>query len=317
MSNTIKISIIIPAYNTSQYVSKLVMSLRKQDLPTSEYEIIIVDDGSTDDTFLKFKENKLENMILIKQENHKQGSARNRGLKIATGEFIWFIDADDWIEPNVLATLYDRATQHDVEVLGFNCHHRQLPYLNKILPGTIFLNDKIPSAIKTGPCAAIYRRTWLLNHGLFFIEECIYEDNEYMPRIYYNASRILYVDMFIYNYHYNTKGSTKSKNVPKWVLDGFIDKVLPSMKQYADEIYEKDRTTGSSLYTYTCLTFNTFMRKMSTTDKQTFEELRPKLKEIIDLMLICSRRSIRIKYKVEGVILKYLPFTYKLYIKCK
>ena len=99
-----QLSIIIPLYNTEEYLERNLDSLLKQDL---EKEIIIIDDGSTDQSYVIAKKysDKYSDIKLIQQENSGQSVARNRGLEIATGEYIFFCDSDDYVDTNSLKNL--------------------------------------------------------------------------------------------------------------------------------------------------------------------------------------------------------------------
>ena len=103
----IKLSIIIPVYNTEAYLRRCLDSCLHQDLPMDQYEIIAVNDGSTDRSLeiLKDYERQYTNIHVYSQENKRQGAARNYGLTKASGEYIWFVDADDWIANNCLRKL--------------------------------------------------------------------------------------------------------------------------------------------------------------------------------------------------------------------
>ena len=103
-----KVSIIVPAYNASNYIEKCIDSLLNQTL--KDIEIIIVNDGSTDDTAEKLS--KYEDEIkVITQKNVGVASARNKGLSVANGEYIAYVDSDDWIDSNMFELLYNKAKE--------------------------------------------------------------------------------------------------------------------------------------------------------------------------------------------------------------
>lgn len=108
MGNKIKISIIVAAFNVEEYIDRCLESLTNQDLDSDEYEIIIVNDGSTDSTLEKLNDWKsgFENIIVISQKNKGQSAARNTALKQAIGEYVFYVDADDYILDNCLKSLF-------------------------------------------------------------------------------------------------------------------------------------------------------------------------------------------------------------------
>ena len=113
---TPKISIIIPVYNTEEYLRECLDSVIEQTL--KDIEIILVDDGSTDNSGKicdEYRE-KDTRITVIHQENRGQGKARNEALKISNGEYIGFIDSDDWIDLDFYEKLYNAASEKESEV---------------------------------------------------------------------------------------------------------------------------------------------------------------------------------------------------------
>lgn len=118
--NNIKVSVILPVYNVEQYLRECLDSIINQSL--KEIEIICINDGSTDDSLEILNEYaaKDKRFVVLSQENQGQGVARNKGVELAKGEYIQFIDPDDWIELNMLETLYDFAKDNHSQVVKFN-----------------------------------------------------------------------------------------------------------------------------------------------------------------------------------------------------
>ena len=103
-----KLSIVIPVYNVEKYVNRCLLSVLNQKVSSNEYEIVIVNDGSTDSS-LSIVEEMIEsynNVILVSQENAGLSAARNRGLLLAKGDYIWFVDSDDWIDDDSLISIF-------------------------------------------------------------------------------------------------------------------------------------------------------------------------------------------------------------------
>ncbi|OOB79953.1 MAG: hypothetical protein BEN18_02170 [Epulopiscium sp. Nuni2H_MBin001] len=142
-------SIIIPVYNAAPYLKECLDTIFKQTLHSSGYEVICVDDGSTDDSaiILKEYEEKYTNLKVINQENQYLGAARNNGMSLATGVYILFIDADDFIEYNMLEQAYLRIQQTHAEIIivGANIydevHHKFTPAPWLLRPS--YLPDKL------------------------------------------------------------------------------------------------------------------------------------------------------------------------------
>ena len=113
-----KISIIVPIYNSEEYLTKCIESIICQTY--RDLEIILIDDGSTDsspDICDRYKSAD-ERIIVIHKENGGNTSARKAGLAIATGEYVGFVDSDDWIEPAMYETLYGICSENNLEMIS-------------------------------------------------------------------------------------------------------------------------------------------------------------------------------------------------------
>ena len=115
------LSIVVPAYNVERELKKCIESCLKQDIPQESYEIIIVNDGATDNTLQVATDiaAKHKSVSVINQKNMGLSGARNTGLKYANGKYVWFIDSDDYIKPNVLGNMIRQADDNDLDCLFF------------------------------------------------------------------------------------------------------------------------------------------------------------------------------------------------------
>lgn len=142
-----KVSIIVPVYNKEKYIKKCLTSLMQQTL--TEIEIIAVDDGSVDNSVKIIKEISLKDhrIILLQESNRGSGEARNRGLKVARGEFVLFVDADDTIKKDTLSTMYAAAHKNNAEIVicGMDiCYpNGDSRMASQIKPATITLSNEL------------------------------------------------------------------------------------------------------------------------------------------------------------------------------
>ena len=187
-----KISIIVPVYNTEKYLSQCLESLLKQTL--TEIEIICIDDGSTDGSgkILEEYRQKDARIIVMRQQNAGQSTARNKGIKIAKGEYVYFVDSDDWLENDCCQILYERAEANGLDMISMAAtsdkeesgEYISEPFYNfywldnmedfSVLPREEYLKhwwQIAPSAALTA-----YRRAFLLQNNLLFMEGLKYED---------------------------------------------------------------------------------------------------------------------------------------------
>lgn len=117
-----KLSIVVPCYNVKGYVEKCLTSLVHQDLNTTDYEILVIDDGSTDGTGAicdQFAE-KYHQVKVVHQKNAGLSAARNSGLDIAQGDYVFLVDGDDFVAENCFKDLVSVAKSHDLDFLGFS-----------------------------------------------------------------------------------------------------------------------------------------------------------------------------------------------------
>ncbi len=223
-----KISIIIPAYNVEKYIGECLLSIIKQTF--KELEIIIINDGSTDRTeeIIKlFKKDK--RIVIINQKNKKQGGARNTGLKIAKGEYIGFIDSDDWIEHNYYEELYKAILKYNADIAVTNILKHKKNY-NKYL--VKYKKNIIKEDIqeKINLCKdkkqnffscwnKLYKKEILINNKIEFPEYRIYEDVIFAIKTLFYSKRIIAVPNTTYHYieqknsTINSKSNIKQKKI--------------------------------------------------------------------------------------------------------
>ena len=126
--STPKITVVIPAYNIETLLEKCVGSVAKQDYPKDKLEIIVVDDGSTDSTGALCDElaSKYENVTALHKENGGSSSARNLGLKHASGDYIGFVDSDDYVDPRMYRELAEAAVKYDADMVQISRDEMQI-----------------------------------------------------------------------------------------------------------------------------------------------------------------------------------------------
>lgn len=223
----LRLSIIVPFYGVEQYIEQCVRSLCRQDLPLDEYEVICVDDCSPDNSrkIVESLQSEYPQIrLVVLPNNHKSGGARNAGLKTAKGAYIWFVDSDDFIESNCIGTLLRVAENNDLDMLHFDyqCYYGQ----GDVKKGAVaYDDDKIETGISffedeskerwANRCAAVwrrlYRRDFLINNNLFFVEHLMYEDTDWSIRSFVVAERVMHINVSPYNYRINLQSITHSK----------------------------------------------------------------------------------------------------------
>lgn len=209
MDEKIKFSIIIPMYNIQEYIKKCIDSVLEQDY--KNYEIIVVSDGATDNSCKIVESIKNKKIKLIKKENGGLSSARNEGLKYITGDYIWFIDGDDYIKPKALRKIYDSIDGVFPDVLCFYHYKvfndKKVTYIDKIN----FRKEEYP-LINTSACSKVYKKDFYLKNDFKFPEGKIYEDLALIPFIMVKAKKVNLIKEPLYNYVYRKSSIMNSNN---------------------------------------------------------------------------------------------------------
>lgn len=163
------LSIVIPVYNAENHIGSCLDSLLNQDLPPEDYEIICVNDGSKDGTLsvLMYYAEQNANIVILDKENGGVTTARNTGLEIARGDYIWFVDADDLIKEKSLGKLKDLAQNHDRVIFGAYEFTDQLTEEEAALSqgGKLSTNTSFYDSVVW---RCLLRREFLKKNGLYF-----------------------------------------------------------------------------------------------------------------------------------------------------
>ncbi|RNC88681.1 MAG: glycosyltransferase [Allomuricauda sp.] len=207
-----RLSILIPLYNKEKHIDRCLKSLLDQDIPESEYEIVIVDDGSKDNgpSIAANYAEKHQNIKLIRQQNQGPSAARNNCLAAANGNYNYFLDADDFLAPNILNSLLTLAEKNELEILEFNTQKTAengpfpsaIPYTEN--DGKIQVIDGEAFVAKHGFRNEAWRyivgKSLLDATGIKFIEGTLYEDAIFTASLFLKAKRMAKVDMDVHRY---------------------------------------------------------------------------------------------------------------------
>lgn len=210
-----KVSIIIPAYNTEEYMAECLESILNQTL--KEIEVIIVDDGSVDGTLAilrEYEKNYPEKIRVFHKENGGQASARNVALKYAQGEYLGFVDSDDWIDVDMYDLMYAKAKEEDADIVICDMVDHYPAY--EIYHHSSVFEDKF--TVTPSACNKIFRRTFA--EGVNFPEGLYYEDFEYTTKQLMKTDKISLVHRGLYHCHCR-EVSTMNNNNAKMNKDIF------------------------------------------------------------------------------------------------
>lgn len=267
----ILLTIIIPVYNTESYIKKCLDSIVNQI--NTNVEIILIDDGSQDksaDIISKFSmDNSEVNIKYIAQTNQGQSIARNNGLKIAKGKYIWFIDSDDYIYDDTFKSLLEILLNNEFDVLEMGFSKDYGDESRNIIPqncSCVDGKDYLASCIngeeyyERFPWKYIFNKTMLIE-GNYFFPVKKYEDLDIIPKIIYSAKRVCSINVLVYNYIMNREGATTSVPNVEYEIDK-LETVADNIKYFSSfkqEKCEKDIINNlSKLYYSSMLSFYKF-----------------------------------------------------------
>ena len=228
----LRLSFIVPFYNAESYIEECIRSLYAQDIPQTEYEVICVDDCSLDNSVAVIEDWKLkvENLKLIRHtENKRQGGARNTGLREAKGRYVWFVDADDYIQPNCLKQLLEQAEKENLDVLRFYFSFEgDTSYVTKMIntpvltgSGAIFDYDTgEPLGIRCcSACGQLIKRSYLEKKQILFEEYVQYEDDDYAYKVFAYAERVQWINIAPYIVRNSRNSTTRRETDVRKILD--------------------------------------------------------------------------------------------------
>ena len=234
-----KVSVIVPVYNTEKYLTKCLNSLVKQTL--QEIEILVIDDGSTDGSrkiIEEFQEKYPQLIVPFYKENGGQASARNLGITYSTGEYIGFLDSDDFVRIDMFEKLYTKAISTDSDYIG--CGYTDILYSgeSEVVLKELVINpfcktnrEMFYDAI-VSPFINFYKGTILRTNQIVFPEGVIYEDTAFWVDAIPYLNKINYVYESL-AYRVRREGSTTKTCDAKRIEDIF--KVIDSILQYYKE----------------------------------------------------------------------------------
>ena len=214
------LSLIIPFFNSEKKSKRLFKTL--SNIVQNDIEIILIADGSTDNTckvLSDFKKNSISaNVVVIKQENKGPGGARNAGLRVAIGEYIWFIDSDDDIELDAIDIVRENRNKN-YDFIDFN-HTSKDFIINSmnLTPGSYIDSNKNRDILFNSfglICTKIINKNFLIDNSIYYPEYCIYEDGPLMNFLYpLYSKRFLKTDILAYIHQVDYSSITRSKIGP-------------------------------------------------------------------------------------------------------
>lgn len=273
-----KISVIVPCYNASKWLPQCFLTLVQQSIGIENLELIFVNDASTDggqtwELLTEFERTFPESILIIDlEQNCRQGGARNEALKYATGEYIAFVDADDWVELDLFEKVYCRAKDTDADIVQFN--HKYFVAGIGVLDNQKTMLDEefcinsiekrkkfiISEKITYGCWNKIYRRELVVQAGVHYAEGVVYEEPLFVYPLLYYGTKFVIMKECLYIYRQNNNGTMYNDMKDRKTLLQHADvqlKVWEFMKKtvFFSQYYEEIKMYFLHTYLYETLFF--------------------------------------------------------------
>lgn len=344
------VSVIVPVYNSEKYLKRCLDSILNQTF--SDFELILVNDCSTDNSWALMQEYaKRDSRIRLINlpENIRQGGARNRGIKIARGKYICFIDSDDWVHLQTLEKIVNLALKYDVDFCGYNYVRVEEPRLIKqdtnldpteaignletdgaqdralgrfiTFNGDLNQEDKEWLFLNTaGVANNLFSREIIEKNQIYFPENLAYEDN-YFVRLYcLYVKRYIYLPEPLYYYYKNPESTTQLKD-PPYLLDRLKVEEMKILTYTERNLFKAyyDAIAIDFLRLYYLNSIGLFYRKSSTNPTKKIKKMTKRLHEMFPEITKNPyfrnylRSADRVKYWIARFFPSGLFIIYKLF----
>lgn len=317
-----RISIVIPVYNAGKYIRECVESLTDQGMAEPQYEIICVNDGSTDDseTVIRALQREYPCVELISVPNGGASRARNIGLRRAKGEYVWFVDADDFVESHCLPRIIQKMDDECLDFLSFGIQ-------NYHADGTRGATGNVahkPTHVVSGSdylqyydveCASwtfIFRREIATKNDISFMEGITLEDYEFPVHLLLHCDRVAAVDSVFYHYRNNPQSISRQKSedfytfrITCWL------KILTRLTQLEEEAQTNRPVSMSGVKGLNAYRLLLLLLKSNLTKEKRlayFEQLRSN--EVFP-MLKDRSKLFALKHKAVAMVLRW-PSLYRM-----
>lgn len=232
-------SIVIPVYNASKYIKRCIDSILGQSF--TSFEVIVVDDGSSDDSYrlLRNYETQYQYIRVIRQTNAGVSAARNRGLKESKGDYVVFVDIDDYLDKSFLEDFLFEKSWPDIVIQGYTCWTKSGNYKRQISidsnKNSSIIAECESNYLLNSPWAKAFKRSILFSNSLFFDETISYGEDHIFVLSFLQYVDCIYVSKGCgYNYIDNQGGSLSNKIIP-----------VESNCQYALKVNELEMSLNS------------------------------------------------------------------------
>lgn len=228
MKNSVDVSIIVPIYNAENYIEKCINSLINQT--KKEIEIILINDGSTDNTEQIIKKYKDKRIKYFKNKNQGIGKTRNFGIEKATGKYLMFVDSDDYIDPNTCKLMFDKAVSNSLDIVicdYFKVVNNEIikEKIKNFKYTTLKENSSLLIDINLAPWNKLYKTSLIKDNNIRFVEDLKYEDAPFVCEALDKAKKIGKVNKYLNYYVIHGKSETTIRDERVFDIIKIVDKI--------------------------------------------------------------------------------------------
>lgn len=311
MENNIKVTIAIAVYNIEKYLKRCMDSIFNQDF-LEEYEILVIDDGSKDSSLeiLKSYEGKYKNYKMISQKNTGLPGVRNRAIEEARGEYICFLDGDDYIERDYLKKLYNSIEEckEDLVVCGFNWDYEGKKIPDERFSENISLEEKdilkylFSNKINTAVWNKIFKLSIIRENKIKFPNIQGAEDYTFILEYLLKSKKISITNEVLYNYY------QRDNSLSKDISEEYIINNLYILKLYEEILYKNNVSIDDYIlyfverYVYL---LRDYLKCKDKKKKLDVIELKRDIEKKIKTSVVIFNKDLRLKMKIRFLKLKY------------
>lgn len=320
LNNKILLSIIIPIYNVERYLEKCLDSVITQCYNSGQnIEVILVNDGSTDKCFniINRYSQRFDILRIVNQQNEGLSSARNAGFEISSGDYIWFIDSDDFIIENSIIKISKFIDDSLFDIIAFGRYKGDINKYKKLsvskrnfttIGRLFFINSKFQMPV----FLYVFRREFLIKNNLKFEIGLLHEDLLFTPRAIYLANKIQILSDILYFHHTRHDSITSTINI-KRCFD--LIEIAELLGKYSFNLtltnIEKIIFNRIRFFALT----QSLMLAFKTRNLGKFNVIKVKVIALKDILLVVEED--RLIYKLEVLLLKFNPILFCLILEIK
>lgn len=325
---SLSLSIIIPAYNVEKWIGECLDSI--VGIPRDDFEVIVVNDGSTDGTkeVIESYQNSFHHFRVLDQVNQGASVARNYGLSIARGEYIFFCDSDDYVLPSIFNEFLEETIKSNAEIgiaNGRNLFGNEIKGLMKkadfistlgLVDGpTFYIKANEKSEFNISPCLRLYKLNFLKDNNLNFIPSIMHEDEEFGPKIFALAKRVIYFDKYFYIRRHRLESVTKNKR-HKYHNAKSIKSFIVVLKEFASLLNIHNWSSLQLLVIKHAFhkSYIEILRRELYFAKEGISEFRVSTNEMHEIKKMVNKNSFSFKQKWDILRIK-MKISYYIWIK--